>query len=69
MPHELKVGARVRVQAEDHVSGYPPGEKGIVLFGPEVYGSERAYYVVRMDHGIPHVPVVFAADEIKPDES
>jgi hypothetical protein len=65
--HELKPGDRVRVRVEDHISGYHPGEQGTVLYGPEVYGSGRAYYGVRLDNGIPHIPVIFAEDEIEPD--
>jgi hypothetical protein len=67
MSHGLKPGDRVRVCAEEHVSGYPPGEKGIVLFGPDVYGSGRAFYGVRLENGIPDLPILFAEDEIEPD--
>ncbi len=63
---ELRRGDRVRVTNASSRPGYWPGEKGIVLWGPNE-GGGVTYYVVCMDHDPHHRPLVFKSGEVEPD--
>lgn len=66
---ELKAGDRVRLTASHRKQGYRPGDKGIVLrvlgAGP---GGDFSYLVAMEKDDPDQKGVVFAEDEIEPDE-
>jgi hypothetical protein len=69
MRQTLKIGARVHVLKQRHLSRYLRGDKGTVAEGPHQFGAGRRYYFVAMDKDAsPQHPVaVFNEEEIEPD--
>jgi hypothetical protein len=70
MGRPLQIGYRVRVTPRNRVAGYQPGDKGTVVRGASTstITGER-YYTVFMDKDEPDATgVVFAEDEIEPDQ-
>ncbi|HEY7158731.1 MAG TPA: hypothetical protein VH575_32605 [Gemmataceae bacterium] len=47
---------------------YDPGDKGMIFMGPNRLGGERLYYLVMMHKDDPPRIVIFAEDEIEPDD-
>jgi hypothetical protein len=69
MSRTLNAGDRVRVTVRNRVPGFKPGDKGTILSGPRSPDGDPPYYIVVMDRdGLQRTGVVFAADEIEPDE-
>jgi hypothetical protein len=69
MSRTLQAGDRVRVTVRNRVPGYQPGDKGTLLRGPRTADGDPPYYIVMMDKdGLQGTGIVFAADEIEPDE-
>jgi hypothetical protein len=69
MSRTLNAGDRVRVTVRNRVPGYQPGDKGTVLRGPKSPDGDPPYYIVVMDKdGLGRTGVVFAVDEVEPDE-
>jgi hypothetical protein len=62
----LKVGDRVRVLAEDHESGYLPGDKGTV-HRVDVIHRVVCIHVAMDKAGETGTTAIFAEDEIEPD--
>ena len=69
MSQTLKVGTRVHVLKQKHLSRYLRGDKGTVTEGPHQFGAGRRYYFVAMDRDAsPTRPVaVLTEDEIEHD--
>jgi hypothetical protein len=65
----LKRDDRVRVTAMNRVSGYHPGDRGTVIWGPYSSAcSKETFFVVSMDKAaIVCTEAVFLANEIEPD--
>jgi hypothetical protein len=63
----LKVGDRVRVTAASRVSGYDPGDKGMLWRRSLSASGNEIYYLVQMDKNPAGNAVTFIAGEIEPD--
>jgi hypothetical protein len=63
----LRKGVRVRVTRANRLPGYEAGDKGTIFRGPNGLGGER-HYLVTMNKDDPPRLVIFAEDEIEPDE-
>jgi hypothetical protein len=69
MSQTLKIGTRVHVLKQKHLSRYLRGDKGTVTDGPHQFGAGRRYYFVAMDRDASptHPVAVLTEDEIEPD--
>jgi hypothetical protein len=64
----LKVGARVHITALNRVSGYHPGDRGTVVWGPNTsFSGKDTYYLVQMEKNPAGNAVTFLPDEIERD--
>jgi hypothetical protein len=64
---ELKPGDRVRLTVLNQRIGYEPGDKGIVVLGPNSSYSGKNFYLVSMDKDGPGNGVTFTMREIEAD--
>lgn len=67
MIRKLGKGDRLRIRSRRRVSGYRPGDKGIVLSGPNRSFMGEPYYKVRMDKNEPGVLTFLSAEDVEPD--
>jgi hypothetical protein len=67
-PPVLQAGDWVRVTRINRMPRYEAGDKGMVVMGPHGLGGELLYYLVMMHKDDPPCIVIFAADEIEPDD-
>jgi hypothetical protein len=63
----LQIGDWVRVTPVNRMTCFKPGEKGLIVRGPNRLGGEKPYYLVMMHKGESPCIVIFAEDEIEPD--
>jgi hypothetical protein len=64
----LQRGDLVRLTRLNRMRRYDPGDKGMIFMGPNRLGGERLYYLVMMHKDDPPRIVIFAEDEIEPDD-
>ena len=65
---ELQKGEWVRVTPVNRMPRYQPGDKGMIVMGPNGLGGTQLYYLVMMDKDDPPGVVIFAEDEIELDD-
>jgi hypothetical protein len=65
--HGLRKGDLVRVTRQNRMPRYEPGDRGLIVMGPNGLGGNRLYYLVMMDKDVPARLVIFAEDEIEAD--
>ena len=63
----LQKGDQVRLTRLNRMRRYAPGDKGMIVMGPNGLGGQRLYYLVTMHKDDTPCYVVFAEDEIEPD--
>ena len=63
----LRMGDIVRVTRTIWTPRYEPGDSGMIVRGPKGIG-ERLYYLAMMHRDDPPRIVIFAEDELEPDE-
>ncbi len=66
--NEIKPGDRVRLTVRTRQPIFRPGDKGVVIEGPNTSPGGEDYFVVQMDDGPVTHPLVFMGDEIERDE-